>query len=321
MPALRRMVAELRQAQDLGGAIAWLYTPLALPLARLLNPELIVYDCMDELSAFLGAPAELAMREAEVLACADLVFTGGKSLYRAKRELHPDVHCFPSSVDADHFARALARCAEPPDQAGLPRPRLGFFGVIDERMDLGIVAALADARPDWSVVLVGPVVKIDPAELPRRPNLHYLGGKPYSALPDYLAGWDVCLMPFALNAATRFISPTKTLEYMAAEKPIVSTPIRDVQESYAGVVRFAHAPADFAAACAAALAEQPMERQRRIAEMQRILAATSWDHTASSMAALIDRALAEKGAAASGAAGAAHRPAPPAFASRVKDVA
>jgi UDP-galactopyranose mutase len=230
---LEPLVAELARELDGTTTVAWLYTPLALPLAEALGPSVIVYDCMDELSLFMGAPPELLSREAALLECADVMFTGGPSLFRAKQALHPNVHCFPSSVDASHFRVARegdSSIDEAEDQVGLPRPRLGYYGVIDERLDLELVDFIAQARPDWQIVLLGPVVKIDPATLPRRQNIHYLGQRSYQDLPRYLVGWDVCLLPFARNDATRFISPTKTLEYMAAERPIVSTPITDVAE-------------------------------------------------------------------------------------------
>jgi glycosyltransferase involved in cell wall biosynthesis len=263
--------------------VAWLYTPIALPLARRLDPAVMVYDCMDELSGFQGAAPELVAREAELFGVADLVFTGGRSLYEAKRGRHRRVHCFPSSVDVAHFARA--RQAPRPHRV---RPRLGSYGVIDERLDRDLLAAVAARRPDWQLEMVGPVVKIDPATLPRAENIHYRGQRTYQELPALVAGWDVCLMPFALNAATRFISPTKVLEYMAAERPIVSTPIRDVAEPYGDVVRIAATPDAFVAACDAALAESRAERAGRAARMRDIVAKTSWDDTVAAMAALID---------------------------------
>jgi UDP-galactopyranose mutase len=268
-------------------AVVWLYTPMALPLARAVGAPVTVYDCMDELSAFLHAPAELRQRESELIAESDLVFTGGPSLYRAKRDLHPRVYCFPSSVDAAHFGGAL-NSHEPDDQLRLPHPRLGFFGVIDERIDLALLDELARRRPDWQLVMIGPVVKIDPASLPRRPNLHYLGARLYEELPAYLAGWDVCLLPFALNEATRFISPTKTLEYMAAEKPIVATPIRDVAEPYADVVEVADGADEFIAACERLLRETGAAREQRALAMRAVVARTSWDATARAMLELID---------------------------------
>ncbi|MCU0758303.1 MAG: FAD-dependent oxidoreductase [Steroidobacteraceae bacterium] len=291
-PLLQRLVEEEVPPQY----AAWFYTPMALPLLDVLRPERVVYDCMDELSAFLGAPRELVQRERALLQRADMVFTGGISLYRSKRELHPGVHCFPSSVDAAHFARA--RDGEP-DAAvrALPGPRLGYFGVIDERVDLGLVAALADAHPEWSILMVGPVVKIAEDSLPRRPNIHYLGQRPYEQLPALVAGWDVCLLPFAMNDATRYISPTKTLEYMAAGRPIVGTPVPDVVESHGDIVRIASTPAGFVSACEAALAETPRERERRERAMSRRVATTSWDATAERM-----RSLLESGGAAGGVA-------------------
>jgi UDP-galactopyranose mutase len=291
LPFLEPLIAELARELDGTTLVAWLYTPLALPLAQALGPTAIVYDCMDELSLFLGAPPELLSREAALLECADLMFTGGPSLYRAKQARHPNVHCFPSSVDAAHFRVARAgetSVGEPEDQAGLPHPRLGYYGVIDERLDLGLLDSIAQARPDWQIVLVGPVVKIDPATLPQRSNIHYIGQRSYQELPGYLAGWDVCLLPFARNDATRFISPTKTLEYMAAERPIVSTPITDVAEPYGDIVYLGDTPAAFLAACEAALRELPGERDRRIGRMRQVLAGTSWEVTVRAMEKLLN---------------------------------
>ncbi len=244
---MRNLLAPVLAEQ--AGAVAWLYTPMALPLLGDLDASAIVYDCMDELTAFLHAPRQLAQREHALLQRADLVFTGGPSLYRAKRDLHPSVHCFASSVDAAHFAAAGSQEDADAANEGIPSPRLGFFGVIDERFDANLVAALADADPRWNIVLVGPVAKVDPATLPRRPNVHYLGKRSYDELPRLIAGWDVCLLPFAHNESTRFVSPTKVLEYMAAGKPIVSTSIRDVVDPYTGVVAIADHASDFVEAC------------------------------------------------------------------------
>ncbi len=274
------------------GSVAWFYTPMALPLLADLETSAIVYDCMDELTGFHQAPRQLAQRERALLQRADVVFTGGPSLYRAKRSLHPSVHCFPSSVDAAHFARALEVPSTPhPLHAAIRAPRLGYYGVIDERFDAALVAAVADADPHWQVVLVGPIVKVDPQSLPRRPNIHYLGMQPYDALPGLLADWDVGLIPFAHNESTRFVSPTKVLEYMAAEKPIVSTGIRDIVDPYAGVVAIADHPADFIEACRAALAETSERRRQRQAAMRRLVDATSWDRTVDAMSALLRDAV------------------------------
>ncbi|MDB5458683.1 MAG: UDP-galactopyranose mutase, partial [Caulobacteraceae bacterium] len=205
--------------------IRWYYTPMMLGFSRHVEAAAVVYDCMDELSNFKFAPPQLRQLERDLMAEADVVFTGGYSLYEAKQGQHANIHPFPSSVDRAHFAQARTFDAglEPRDQAALPRPRLGFYGVVDERMDLELLAHLADARPQWTLVIVGPVAKIDPADLPQRPNINYLGGKSYAELPAYLAGWDVALMPFAINESTRFISPTKTPEYLAGGRPVVST--------------------------------------------------------------------------------------------------
>ena len=244
---LQLLLAELVDEQE--QPIVWFYTPMALPLLTPFTPSLVIYDCMDELSAFNMAPRQLQQRESALMTRADLVFTGGSSLYEAKKNKHHAIYCFPSSVDAVHFEQALDRGNGHPQQQALPRPRLGYYGVIDERLDLSLVATLADAHPEWQIVMVGPVVKIDPATLPQRANVHWLGQQPYEALPQFLAGWDVCLMPFALNASTQFISPTKVLEYMAAQLPIVSTAIADVARHYAELVAIAYRPEEFVLAC------------------------------------------------------------------------
>lgn len=264
--------------------LVWLYTPMALPLARKLKPLAMIYDVMDELSAFKGAPPELLELEAEAYRCVDLVFTGGPSLYKAKCDRHPNVHCFPSSVDAAHFGKACNNALDHAEQSNLPRPRLGFFGVIDERIDLALLDQMARERPEWQLLMVGPVTKIDPADLPRHPNIYYLGQQTYDQLPAFLAGWDVCLLPFALNESTRFISPTKTLEYMAAEKPIVSTPITDVVEPYGDLVHIGDSADAFIAACDQALNQTAEQLNRQLAGMRKILLNTSWDMTARAMA-------------------------------------
>ena len=288
LPLLKPMVADLLNSLALSNYVLWLYTPMALPLAQSLTPEplAVVYDCMDELSAFQFAPPELIKHEAELMRWADVVFTGGRSLYRAKQNKHSNVHCFPSSVDVSHFARA-GSTIEPSDQAKLPHPVLGWFGVIDERMNLEILDAMAATHPEWSIVMIGPVVKIEPASLPKHHNIHYLGSRSYNELPNYLAGWDVCIQPFAVNEATRFISPTKTLEYMASDLPIVSTPIVDVVEQFSHIVYLGDTPGEFVTACEEALAETPEQRDTRITEGRRTLALTSWDKTASAIEGLI----------------------------------
>jgi glycosyltransferase involved in cell wall biosynthesis len=284
---LRSLLGEYLRDNRIDDYLLWFYTPMAVPLARGLTPRGMVYDCMDELAAFDFAPPALIARENALFDEVDLVFTGGRSLYESKRNRHADVHCFASSVDHAHFARRGVD--DHPDQRDIAHPRLGYYGVIDERLDLGLVAALADARPDWQVVMVGPVVKIDPAGLPRRANLHWMGQRRYDELPAFLAGWDVCLMPFALNASTRFISPTKTLEYLAAGKPVVSTAVRDVAQQYAAVVPIAASAGEFVAACEAILARDDAARARFQAAAAAVVADTSWDRTAAAMQALLRR--------------------------------
>ena len=298
---LRRLLYEMQIKFAIDRPVMWYYTPMALEFARDINSSAIVFDCMDELSAFRGAPPELLKREAELLKRADLVFTGGQSLYEAKRERHRHVHAFPSSVDVPHFCSARKGKNDPADQAAIPHPRLGFFGVIDERMDLDLLDAVASARPEWQLVILGPCVKIDPAHLPRRANIHYLGMKKYEELPAYLSGWDVALLPFAKNESTKFISPTKTPEYLAAGRPVVSTSVRDVVRPYGEqeLVYIADAPEDFVAAVERALATPPSGWRERV---DRFLSDMSWDRTWFEMSTLIDSVTAASMLATAGMA-------------------
>lgn len=269
-------------------AVRWYYTPMMLGFSRHLQARCTVYDCMDELANFRFAPPELLSREAELIEAADIVFTGGYSLYEAKRGRHADVRAFPSSVDTAHFRRARTTARRPRDDA----PRLGFYGVIDERMDLGLLAAVADARPDWSIEIVGPVVKLSPADLPQRANIHYPGPRTYDELPGTLAGWDVALMPFAINEATRFISPTKTPEYLAAGRPVVSTPIVDVVRHYGTLeaVGIAATPKEFIAACETALA-LAADGPAWLEPVDALLDTQSWDRTVAEMLAAMEQAV------------------------------
>jgi UDP-galactopyranose mutase len=288
---LRLLIDDLLSEARIRDYLLWYYTPMAMQFTRHLNPLAVIYDCMDELSAFKFAPPALKQHEEELLARADVVFTGGQSLFETKRHQHPNIHPFPSSIDAAHFAQARTIAEDPADQANIPHPRMGFFGVIDERMDIALLDRIAIARPDWHLVMVGPVVKIDPQDLPNRPNIHYLGGKEYKELPAYIAGWDVALLPFAINESTRFISPTKTPEYLAAGKQVVSTPIRDVVRPYGDnkLVSIAETEAEFISAIEAALEEK--ENQDWLLEVDQFLAQISWDQTWLRMMRMIESAL------------------------------
>jgi UDP-galactopyranose mutase len=284
-----------------GPLIAWYYTPMMLTFSRHVTPDLTVYDAMDELSKFKFAPEHLLGYEQELIDRADILFTGGSSLYEAKKDRHENVHCFPSSVDRCHFAKARARQFDPADQEDLPKPRLGFYGVIDERFDTELLAKAAEMRPDWSFVMVGPVVKISEEDLPKRPNIHYLGSKTYDQLPNYLSGWDVALMPFAMNESTQFISPTKTPEYLAGGKPVVSTPIKDVVRHYGHIqgVLIADNPEDFVAQCEKALELSRNPESGWLAEADLLLSATSWDTTQARMAGLVHDLLGTRTGSAS----------------------
>ena len=287
-------------AQSSNRYIAWFYTPMMLDLMDELEPLAVVYDCMDELSAFRGAPPELCEREQRLMKRADLVFTGGQSLFEAKRSKHSSVHAFPSSVDVHHFGRARSIQQEMPDQQAIPHPRIGYAGVIDERLDLDLLSMIAELRPEWQFVMIGPVVKISDDDLPVRANIHYLGMRSYDDLPGYLAGWDVAMMPFALNESTRYISPTKTPEYLSAGLPVVSTPITDVVRPY-GDMRLVHiavTPAEFVSGIELAMQENAALRNENVSEF---LKENSWDNTYRAMSALINEKVKLKDQAAAAA--------------------
>jgi glycosyltransferase involved in cell wall biosynthesis len=282
--ATAALVDRLVREDAITRPVLWYYTPMALPWTRQLQRSQVVYDSMDHLSGFKDADPDLLVLESELLASADLVFTGGASLHERMFRRHRNAHCFPSSVDATHFRRARV-AQDPPDQRQIGRPRIGYAGVIDERIDLDLIGRVAAERPDWNIILLGPLAKIDPDDVPRGPNIHALGMKPYAELPAYLGGWSIGWMPFARNAATRYISPTKTPEYLAAGLPVVSTSIRDVVEPYGsrGLACIADAAFDTIAAMEAIMAgARPATR-----DVDAFLAARSWDRTWADMAHLL----------------------------------
>jgi UDP-galactopyranose mutase len=293
-PVLKRLLNRFMSREKIERYIAWFYTPMALDFTSDLTPEAIIYDCMDELSLFRGAPARLCENETKLLKKADLVFAGGVSLFEAKRKRHARVYPFPSGVDVAHFAQARGIRKTAQDQENIPCPRIGYAGVIDERIDLELLDRVAAKRPDWSIVMLGPVVKIDPATLPQRPNLHWLGMKDYQELPRYFAGWDAAILPFAVNDSTRYISPTKTPEYLAAGLPVVSTPIRDVVRPYGdlGLARIAGNCDDFVTALELSMTHGLCMKWRERADV--FLRTLSWDDRWDSMSRLIEEVISAK---------------------------
>ena len=273
--------------------IFWYYTPMALMFSESFVPHLIVYDCMDELSQFKFAPPELKILEVKLLERADVVFTGGVSLYEAKKNQHQNIHPFPSSIDREHFIKGRRKNLEPSDQKKITGTKLGFYGVIDERFDLELIESIAQMRPEWQIILLGPVVKIDPESLPKRSNIHYFGPKEYQDLPAYLSGWNVALLPFLLNDATKYISPTKTPEYLAAGKPVVSTAIKDVVNPYGvkGLVKIADNASEFVSAVEDHL-KTPHEKW--LPRVDQFLVKNSWDITQGKMLELIKSAIKNK---------------------------
>lgn len=292
---MKEMTRRLFLDNDIREYVFWYYTPMALTFTNHFNPIASIYDCMDELSAFKGAHTSLPQLEKQLFKNVDLVFTGGQTLYEAKRSAHKAVHLFPSSIDVSHFGKARTMHTEPKDQAKIPKPRLGFFGVIDERFDIELLDAVARKRPDWHFVMIGPIVKIHPDSLPKQPNIHYLGAKKYDELPAYLASWDIALLLFARNESTRFISPTKTPEYLAAGKPVISTSIRDVVRPYGelGLVNIADSPREFIRAAEKILSTST-EKNVWLNRVDEFLADVSWDKTWEQMSDLINRVLDER---------------------------
>lgn len=291
--AIKNMVDELFNKRGIQDFILWYYTPMSLPFTRHLKPRTIVYDCMDELSMFKGAHSKLLNYEEELFKLADVVFTGGMNLYEYKKNKHYNIHGVPSSIDREHFA-SCKDLSDPEDQAAIPHPRVGFYGVVDERMNIELLAKLSEVLPDWQFIIIGPVVKIDPANLPRKSNIHYLGGKDYKELPCYLSGWDVAMMPFALNESTRFISPTKTPEFLAAGKPVVSTSITDVVRPYGemNLVHIADTAEDFAEKIKLGFKQkQDVSWQEKV---DAFLSQNSWDKTWKRMHDVIARSLDNK---------------------------
>ncbi|MBS1618205.1 MAG: glycosyltransferase [Bacteroidetes bacterium] len=268
---------------DMKTRVIWMYSPSFVPVLDALRAERIVYDCMDELTLFRGAPAELVAMEQQLLDRADVVFTGGPRLYESKRALHSNVHCYPSSVDSAHFEKALNGIAVPGELLMLSKPVIGYYGVLDERIDFDLIAETARLMPEANFVMVGPLAKITEADLPRAKNIHYPGMKDYTELPSYLKGFDIAMMPFAMNDATKYISPTKTLEYMAARKPIISTPVFDVVRSYSHCVHIVNDAKEFQQEIVRIMSEEDMTKKNRKAAFEEILNNTSWDRTVEGM--------------------------------------
>ncbi len=297
----RRLVQEVL-AGPLGlrfrDSVQWFYDPMAVTaFAGHMGERAIVFDCMDQLSQFKGSPKELIRRERELLAIADVVFAGGPKIGRDKIKHNANTHSYGCGVDIKHFGKARSKTTKiPEDVANLPGPVFGFFGVVDERMDYELVAALADAYPDGSVVIIGPMTKIDPAAVPQRPNLHWLGGRDYQQLPAYVKKFDVCLMPFAINEATEYINPTKALEYMATERPIVSTPVEDVVLQFSGVVKISQTSEEFIRLCGEAVTapdQAAIKRGKKLSERN------SWESIVEAMEGHIADVMADESPVAS----------------------
>jgi glycosyltransferase involved in cell wall biosynthesis len=294
LDAERALLDMLFVSRNITEYISWYYSPLFLEFTSHLKPIITVYDCMDELSAFKFASPLLKDREAELFKKADLVFTGGNNLFEAKKHLHQNIHPFPSGIDKSHFIQAREFTADPPDQANIPHPRIGFYGVIDERFNLSLLTELAEKKPDWHFVIIGPTAKIDPASLPKKSNIHFPGGKDYKELPAYLGGWDIAFMPFELNEATKYISPTKTPEFLAAGKPVVSTSIHDVIHPYKekGLVEIADTADEFFVSIQKLL--DMKNKNEWLKKVDEFLPGSSWNKIWHNMDTLIEETIQKK---------------------------
>lgn len=291
--AIARLISPLLPDDD--DLIVWYYTPMALgaePDGR--RVSLAVYDAMHDLASFQAAPAGTRAQEARLLARVDLVFTGGPTFYRQRRHLHHAVHCFPSGVEAAHFKVASNGVPAPAHLARQRGPVLGYFGVIDERIDLDLIARVAGLRPGWTIALVGPTAKIEESTIPVRPNIVRCGQQAYEDLPGFLAGFDIALLPFARNAATRAFSPTKTLEYLASDTPVVSTRIDDVVTLYGDVVATVTSAGQLAATAEHILERSAAEERGWPARVAKIVAANEWDLIAQRMLHVMDRTAANR---------------------------
>ncbi|MBI2513558.1 MAG: glycosyltransferase [Opitutae bacterium] len=294
--AERRRLLQTFRRGDLGkfnDPVLWFNDPMAvIAFAGHCGERAIVYDCMDELAQFAGAPPQLRDRERELLLKADVVFCGGRKMRDKRKPYNAHCYFYGTGVDSEHFGQARSESlAVDPAVAALPGKVLGYFGVIDERIDYELLARLADALSRCSIALVGPTAKVDAAALPQRKNLHWLGRRDYADLPAITKGFSVCLMPFARNAATEFINPTKALEYMATGRPIVATAIDEVRTNFGNVCRIARSVGEFIAFCSDELERPSRLRVRRGLQLA---AQNTWEAITAEMDALLVAACARR---------------------------
>jgi hypothetical protein len=268
-PVMARLLAGFMRERGIASPLAWTDTPAALPLLELLRPRGLVYDCHEGMAP--DADDALPRLEARLLELADVVVAGGPSLYQSLRGRHANVHCIANAVDGAHFApprpadKSIEAVSARAIHAAIPNPRLGFFGVIDERVDLALLARVADLRPDWQFIMAGPLRGVAPESLPRRGNLLWLGAQTYAILPHLQAHWDVCLLPLRCDTTARHATPIEALEYLAGQKSVVSTPVPDIEHLHGHIVRLADGAHAFVQACRAAMCERgPLRRQRRL---------------------------------------------------------
>jgi UDP-galactopyranose mutase len=292
----QELLTQLFAEEKISKYLFWYCTPLAVSIGEGFKPELTLYDCLDELSAISPVPDDVISCEQKLFKLADIVFTGGQSLYEAKKKFHDTIYPFPNSIDKKHFLTARSIKFDQPDQDSIPHPRIGFFGVLDERLDIELLTKLGQLRPSWHFIMIGPVTRIDPTSLPSMSNIHYLGTKRYEDLPNYIAGWDIAMIPYVHNETTRYTNPTKTSEYLCAGKPVVSTPIIDVIRTYGNkeLVRIAGTAEEFVRVVEKELSLDDKEICERIMRVDAFLWDQSWNKTWAEMMSIMGTTLASK---------------------------
>jgi glycosyltransferase involved in cell wall biosynthesis len=233
---LKFRLGRLLKNLSFGKVIIWTYNPFVLGLRDAFHPSLLVYHCVDDLSSVPGIPSR-QVREAEesIIEKGDLIFVTSRALFERIGALQPQkTYYLPNGADFDHFSAARAAGAIPPELARIPRPRLGFVGAIsDHKLDLDLVMGVAEQRPHWHWVFIGPQGSTESEygeDVQQRSNVHFLGHRPYQVLPDYLRGIDVAVLPCKINPYTRSMFPLKFFEYLAAGKPVVATSLPALQD-------------------------------------------------------------------------------------------
>ncbi|MBN1593755.1 MAG: glycosyltransferase [Candidatus Coatesbacteria bacterium] len=273
-----------------GRPVLWFYAPRFAPIIDSLDHAAVVYDIMDEHSAFGFARRETMELERRLLESADVVFAGTNALAERKAEFAPDIKYYPCGVEFDHFSSALGGSLPVPAALSeVEGPVIGYFGAVDDRLDFDMIFAVARAYPEWNFLLAGPWLSSrQRSELETTGNIILPGLVDYSELPAYLARFDVAILPFVLNKLTLHIHPTKALEYLASRTPVISTAIPDVVKFYSGIIDIVSTADEFASAVERALEKPNEDAIERGFELAR---SSSWENMVENMWADFEAAL------------------------------